>query len=419
MKGIPFSKEFYLLLPLFGCYIILSTVLHSPDNIGDEIRHLEYAQHLTQGYYTDTAQPEIGNGPGYPLILTPLIWAGASKIILVVLNAFLLFGGIVYFYKSLRCYLPKKAAYLTSYILGIYPGILKWVPFLYSESLAVFLACGFIYYITKSFQRNIIDRKTSYLAALFLGFLALTKVIFLYVILATLFFYTIFYVWKKSKETRLALLILSISLVIFAPFLLYTYSITGKFMYTGTQGGQILYWRTSPFPNEYGDWIGTDVVLGNDKGTFYKTQEIAENHNRFFKKVAPLPPMEQDSIFKAKAIENIKNHPLKYVRNTFASASRLFLNYPYSYNPQKMTSLVYIIPNTILLFLLGCSLFLSIGKIKEIPFEIVLTLVMAFVMIGGLILLDGRVRHLLPALPILLLYIVQTMYKRLQITAKT
>lgn len=80
-----------------------------------------------------------------------------------------------------------------------------------------------------------------------------------------------------------------------------------------------------------------------------------------------------------------------------------------------MTSLAYVIPNTILLFLLGCSLFLLVKKTKEIPFEVLLPTVMAFVMIGGLILLDGRVRHLLPALPILLLFVGQTLNQRLKI----
>lgn len=418
MKEASFTKEFYILLPLLGCYLLISLIGFSPELMGDESRHFEYAQHLTQGYYTNADQPEIGNGPGYPLLLAPFVLLGLTKSWMVGINSFLFFGGILFFYKSLRHYLPKKWAFITAYALGLYPGILKWMPFLYSEPLAVFLSCGFVFYLIKCFQNSIPDRRALLAAAFFLGFLALTKVIFLYVIIATLFFYALFYLWKRTKKTKVALVILGLSLVIFAPFLVYTYSITGKLMYTGTQGGQILYWRTSPFPNEYGDWIGTDVVLGNDKGSFYNTEKITENHYDLFQKVAHLPPMQQDSIFKAKAMENIKSHPLKYAENTLASASRLFLNYPYSYNPQKMTSLAYVIPNTILLFLLGCSLFFLVKKPKEIPFEVLLPTVMAFVMIGGLILLDGRVRHLLPALPILLLFIAQTLKQRLQITVK-
>ena len=48
-------------------------------------------------------------------------------------------------------------------------------------------------------------------------------------------------------------------------------------------------------------------------------------------------------------IENIKTHPKKFMRNVAANISRMCFSFPYSYTPQKLTTLFYVLPNAFLL----------------------------------------------------------------------
>ncbi len=406
MKIKLFFKNLVPFLPLLAVYIAIGVVFASDEIIHDEKRYLTYATNLTHGFFTDTDNPELRNGPGYPLIISPLVLLQMPNNIFKLLNAIFLLTAVVFFYKSIAIYLHPREAIALSYLLGLYPAFLKWMIYIHSESFTIFLICGFIYYfmrVNSSFSKRHIN---VILAGAFLGILALTKVIFGYVILCGAFFYLMSYFFNKSRKAKSSLIILAIGFMFCIPYLYYTYSITGKKFYWGTQSGEILYWRSTPFENEYGDWISADVVLGSKDQSYFDTAKISENHKIFFQSLEPYSNIQKDSILKAKAIDNIEQHPVKYIYNTGASVFRLFFNFPFSYTPQKPSTFFYMLPNVFLIVFLVLSSYLAIRKAAAIPFEIRFIAFISLVYMGGIVLLNGRVRHLLPIVPLLVYFII-------------
>jgi hypothetical protein len=404
-KNSPF-KSIVPFLPLLLLYIIIVLIFSKNELVGDESRYMVYATNLTHGYYTDVVNPELRNGPGYPLVIAPLVLAQAPFITITLLNVLFFIIAVVFFFKTVSFYLERKKSVALGYLFGLYPASIKLMVSIHSESFAIFLACGFLYYFLKVHRSTEKKYVNVTLSATFLGILALTKVIFGYVIIAVALFYIIVYIFNRSKKIRFSLIVLSVGFLFCIPYLGYTYYLTGKAMYWGTGGGEILYWRSSPFSNEFGDWISSDVVLGKNKGNYFDTSTIIRNHGDFIQSLEPYSPVQRDSLYKEKAIENIKQYPLKFIQNTEASALRLFFNYPYSYTPQKITSYFYILPNIFLTVFLFLSLFLAIRNPISIPFEIRFIGLTTLIFIGGLILLDGRTRHLLPIMPLLLFFII-------------
>lgn len=399
MKKNSHLKIWLSFLPLLILYVIIVLQFSPSELIGDEPRHIVYANNLANGYYTETDNPSLRNGPGYPLvILLPVIFNASYDVIRCFNIPFLLFA-VVFLYKVLRYYLSPKKSLILCYFFGLYLPILKSMTTIFSESFALFLVCGFLCYFLK-FNKETNKKKLSMIiSASFLGVLILTKVIFGYVILTAVLFYLIGIILKRSDQKRNILLVLIGSFLFAIPYLLYTYSVTTKSFLWGTQGGEILYWRSTPFENEYGNWISMEDVLGNKKPELYK------NHGDFIKSLVPLSYVERDERFKEKAIENMKEYPFKYLKNTGASAFRLFFNYPYSYTPQKMSSYFYIIPNMFLVIFLVLTTYLLLRKRSRVPLEIQFLGFMALIFVGGLILLDGRVRHLIPIIPVFLICI--------------
>ena len=120
-----------------------------------------------------------------------------------------------------------------------------------------------------------------------------------------------------------------------------------------------------------------------------------KNHGAFIQSLEPYSNVQRDSLFKQKAFTNIKEYPLKYLQNTAASTLRLFFNYPFSYTQQKPSSYFYILPNMFLIVFLSFAGYLAFFNVRFLPFEIRFIALFSLIYIGGIILLNGRVRHLI------------------------
>jgi len=406
----------WILLPLFLFYLLIILIFSADTLRGDETRHMRYAVNLTNGFYTSPDDPELVNGPGYPLVLAAFLLSKASKTVMILANAVFMILAVVLFYKVVSLFFKPKLALLLSVVFGLYPPSLKWMVYLHSESLAIFLACGFLYFFLLVYKQEQKRKLNMAMAAIFLGLLTLTKVIFGYVIITALLFYLLVYLFTRSKKALAGIWVLIGAFFVCLPYLIYTHSLTGETLYWGSGGGEILYWRSSPYPNEYGDWISTDVVFGNRDDDYFDTSTIAENHRPYFESIQSYTHIQRDNLLKEKAIENIKEFPLKYMQNTLASGLRLFFNYPYSYTQQKMTSYVYIVPNGLLLLLLLLSVYLGIRRPSFLPFEICFTGFVSLVFIGGLVMANGMIRHLLPIFPFLLIIIGFVLSRGIRIT---
>jgi hypothetical protein len=106
------------------------------------------------------------------------------------------------------------------------------------------------------------------------------------------------------------------------------------------------------------------------------------------------------------AVRNIEAHPKKYLRNWAANVGRLVFSLPFTDTPQKLSTLFYAVPNTILLALFGVSLYALVAGQRLVPIELFLLLTMGGVALGGMSLVVGTPRYLIPLVPLFTLWIV-------------
>jgi hypothetical protein len=381
-------------LPLLFFYIIIILIAQTDEFWGDEARYVMFATNLTHGYYSPRDNINLWNGPGYPIVLMPFVLLKLPLLTAKLSNALFLFLAVFYIYHTLHLYMQKRTALFFSYLLGIYIPFLRYIHRLLTEPLAIFLVCGFIFHFCKLHQDN---KKFSWvhflIASFYVGYLALTKIFFGYVITACLLLFLFLYLWKKKDTFKKTFLIYLFALLYCMPYLFYTYSLTGKIFYWGNSGGLSLYWMSTPYKDELGDWH----IIDNS----YK------NHQEFFNKLKRknLSVIEWDDELKKQAIQNIINHPLKYLKNWLANIGRLLFNYPYTNTPQSLSTYFYIIPNMFLVVLCILCIYPSYLGRRLIPFEIYALILFGLISFGGSSLLSAYNRQFQPLVPVFFLWI--------------
>jgi len=433
MKEKLFFKRTETLLSLLPLFLLLCIAIFSrsesfsKNTIGDEVKFYEYAKNITNGYYAESVNPKLLEGPGYPLYLSiyaafdaPFVLVRASNIILLILASW-------YLFVILQRYIKRRPALVLTYLFGLYPPMLRWANLMYAESLTLLLLLGFCYHFIIWYYKELNYKKHFLLAMFFLGYLALTKIIFAYVIIVALLGNLIFMVFKRiadAYQLKRTVLIFAGALVFFSPYVAYTYYMTGKFFYLGTHGGNILYFRSTPFDNEFGNSFSEWHVLKDIGGpeiledVMVNMDQLRKNHGEFLASIDTLSWMEKDSIFKAVAIENMKNYPSKYLRNTMANVSRIFFHFPFSYRIQNMATLGYLIPNIFIVVLAILGIYPAFIRRKMIPRELFILLFLSLIYLGGHTLLGGRGRFLIPVVPIWLMFFSFIYFNILQIRIK-
>lgn len=416
-------KSLWPLFLLLGIAILLRPSTYSTKIIADESQFYQHAKNITQGFYTDPDNPNILDGPGYPLLLSvpvaldiPFFYIRLGNIVFLSLAA-------IYLLLILRRYIPNRPALVLTYLFGLYPPLLRWANLMYAESLMMLLLIGFSYHFIAWYHKEGKHKRHFLIALLLLGYLALTKIIFAYVILATLALCLVALLFKKTyRAYRLKGLtfILLGAMAVFSPYVIHNYQLTGKFFYLGTHGGITLYSRATPFENEWGNWLSERYVLNSDvptgRGKVMANMDILKkNHEELFSSIDSLSWIEKDSILKEKAIENMKKHPMKYLKNTVANVSRIFFHFPFSYRMQNLDTLGYLIPNIFIVVLALLGLYPALIRFRSIPRELVVLMLISLVYLGGHTLLDGRGRYLIPVVPIWLCFYAFVYFRILKI----
>ena len=418
------KKEFLRLLPLLVILFALVGILSDTQMEGDEPRHIRYAKNLSQGFYEEAHNPIFDSAPGYPIVLAPFVTLNTPYIFPKLFNALLIFWGVWYFYQVLRLFLTEKHALIFAYLMGLYPPLIRWMPTLHSESLTFMLVCGFMFHFVHLMRTP--HRHIYHLiwGTIFLGSMLVTRSIFAYVNLGTAGLYLGVYLLQRNQGVyKYVIGSLVVSILFLAPYLLYTYSKTGKPFLISTGGGSLLYFRSTPYDGEFGNWFSVDAVLNGvypqKHKTYFDLTSLAENHQAVFEEIEPLNHIQRDSALTAKAVQNISNHPDRYIYNTLSSTLRLIFHYPFSYRPQGMETYGYLFPN-MFIFVLGMfSIYPAIKAAKTIPKEIWFMLSYAMCYIGGHALLDGRGRYFIPIVPMLVLYLSYIYFRVVKFEIRT
>lgn len=410
MKKSSLWSSILRLLPLLLLYIVIVVVFSKNELVGDESRHMVYATNLTHGYYADEINPALVNGPGYPMVIAPFIAMNSSYLVLKVLNALFVFIGVVYFMKTIAFFTKERYAMGFAYLIGLYPPLLRYMPLIYSEPFSFMIICALFFHIFKLYRSKNFEWKQISIASFYLGLLILTKIIFLQVIALSLLIIGALFLFNRKKQNIKMALVLVGGFLLIIPYTLYAYSLTGKPLYLGTGGGEILYHRSTPYENEWGNWFSMDDAINGENldykpnNVYHDLNRLSKNHHDVFSKISSLSHIEQDSALKSIAIENMKAHPKKYMKNTVSNVGRLLFHYPFSYREQNMNAYGYMIPNMFILVLWILSLYPAFIARKHIPFELLAATIFTLIYACGIIVADGRGRNFVIMVPALILF---------------
>jgi len=440
LERIKVSKyPFLQFAPFLVLYILYVVIKATPESFGDEPRYLSYANHLIQGYYSPSyPYIDLGNGPGYPLILTPLVALNLPVLYAKLFNALFYYLSVVFLYKAALQIVSKRFAFIFSLIWAVYPNTFEQMHRVLPEVFASTLIPPFIFCIIKAFKADNFKKAQIYLisAGVLFGYLVLTKPIFGYVLTLMLIMALILWFTSKKKlNYKKTSIILIISFLATAPYLLYTYNLTGKMFYWSSFGGNNLYWMSTPYQGEYGNYYhfpfasSEDRVAGSEK-------IIKLHHQKDFDELLKNPEVRkaniingeiqqdlsngtvQDDMLKKIAIENIKLHPLKFLQNCFSNAGRMLFNYPASYVLQKPSTLLRLPFNGILLVFVLFSLIPTFINWKNVLYSLRFLLFFAFVYFGGSLLGSAGPRMFTVIVPILLIWIAYIFERTVKINLK-
>ena len=426
LKTIKRNKSL-ILLPILGVYLLFTLLFMKENLIGDESRYLMYANNLLNGFYSPP-YPDISlwNGPGYPIFISFILFIGGNILLIRTINSLLLFFAVILFYRSIQeLKINYKAAIIFSYLYAFFPPLkLTFLPLILTEIFSVFLVNLLIFLTIVSLGKKKFSLFWLLSVGVVLAYLAITKVIFAYVILMSLGFSLIIFVIKIKKRIILKRIIfVLISAFLFCVlYQIYTYKLTGNLFYWSNSGGYSFYWMSTPYQNEYGDWFKTSSFLdtnsyGQLEDNYSRSVLLARdsslfiNHGPFLLSLEGLNPIETDLKLKRKAIENIQESPQKFIQNWFANIGRFFFHYPYSYRDQTLNTYLILIPSMLILFIFCFILYpFIILFIKDhVSVKAFLVYFLLYFLVSSLLCAYSRMSILI--FPIMMLLIISTWRK--------
>jgi len=399
---------------------------------GDASKYLHFAQNMLHGFYSPPAPNiNLSVGPGYPLLIIPFVAFNLPLQSIVLLNSVFYYLSIVILYKTLFFVIKKQNALIVSLFWGFYYNLFDSMNNILPETIAPFLFSIFLYFLFKAhFSNNGKLKRYLFFAGITLGYIALTKIIFGYVILFLLAgsgFLLLFN--RKSVNYRSGLLVSIVALLTLAPYLLYTYQLTGKVFYLGTTAGNNMYWMSTPHEKEYGSWFpepkpikdsislqekkSVDAfrqmeyngIMTDDQNIPGTDDYIRRNHLNNFKNILKLSGDKQDDALKQIAFKNIKEHPMKFIENIFSNMGRMLFNFPYSYKLQKPATLLRIPHNGIIAALVLLCLFPTLLNWKQIIYPIRFSVFICCMYFGASLTGSAESRMFSVIVPILLVWI--------------
>lgn len=408
IKGYLNLPPLLIFLPFLFLFVIIVLKLHSNSMEGDESRYYQFAENILNGYYSPPP-PDINlwNGPGYPLFLVPFIYLKLPLITITLANALLQYLSIVLLFYSIKCYTRRNIALLFSFFWACFYISYQDLPLILSEPFTSFLSTLLLYLISKTFTQNY-NKKYIFYTGITLGFLVLTKIVFGYVLLVLLIISILIFLIQKTNSKKKLILILLMAFIVNVPYLIYTYTITHKLFYWGNSGGMSLYWMSTPFESEYGDWNNSNFTAdyGQEPLTQLSTAAMfAKNHQKDLDYINQFVGIEKDDAFKRIAIANIKSHPIKYVRNCIANLGRLFFGFPVSYSYQKDKTLIRLPPNSLIIALtIICIIptFLNFRRKIPIALKFILGIIFSYLFLSMLV--SAYPRQLYVIVPLLLFW---------------
>lgn len=432
-------NPFLLFSPFLILYIIFILIFTSTENFGDEIRYLTYARNLTKGFYSPPyPYIDLGNGPGYPIILMPFIALKFPLIYIKLFNALFYYISIVFLYKSLEQIVSFKFTFVFTLIWALYPNTFEQMPHALPEVFATSLIPVLLFFVMKGFKNNLSKKTFAYLfiAGFTFGYLALTKPMFGYVLSFMIGITLLLWIVnKKNISYKKTAILLIIGFLTVVPYLVYTYNLTGRMFYWSSFGGNNLYWMSTPYGNEYGEYYKYPFTPLADR--IPESAELLKlHHEKDFEYLLKNHEVRkanllngtvqddlsngtaQDDLLKKIALQNIKEHPVKFLQNCLSNAGRMIFNYPGSYVLQKPSTLQRLPVNGALLLLCLFCFIPTLLNWKKVLFPIRLLLFFSLLYFGGSLLGSAGPRMFTIIVPILLFWIAYILQRTVKVKLK-
>jgi hypothetical protein len=394
---------------LFGVYVAAMLLLPTAEGwAGDEPVYLGLARNITHGHYRDASPdgplnmcfpgwqtPDLWYGPGFPAFLAPLVALDLPVSVIRLVGPLLLLASVFLFYRLLLLTVSRRDAFLGALGLGLFVPFYRYLPFLHSEFLALALASLAMIAITHVVRSG--SRVAGVVAAGALAWLALARVAYGWVLTILLAVWLVWWLVRRTAPARRLVVVHALALALCVPWLVYTQSVTGRPLLWGTSGSLSLYWMSSPYPDDRGDWhCAVDVFR----------RAWLSPHRPFFVAHADEPPVEQGRALERQARRNIVDNPAKYVQNLAANASRMLFNAPYSRRPLELRTAVFLVPGAILVVLLALSVARLAARRRTLPPEGAAFALFAAAAFAVHLPISAYVRMLIPIVPFVLWLIV-------------
>lgn len=392
-------------------YALLAFLCHSDQLIWDEDRYLGGARNLTQGFFVPDDNPNFLNGPGYPLVLLPVVALNASLLWARMLNGlFVALAGVLVF-RTVRWYASGGWAWTAALATVLHPNMIRLGPYLMTEPLTLFLVSITVWGWSRAFRSSDRSRLWSIFTAACFAWLILTRVFFGHVALAMLL--GSLGAWFLIKPLRAAMRrsagITLLALVFCLPYLHYTWKKTGQMMCWATTSGEVLYWITSHHPGESGHWFSDEDAMTKP--------ELAPNHKAFYERLQGMRVLEREAAFKQAALENLRSAGVRQLAtNWVCNMSRMFFGFPRSFRAEELSPLPIIAFNFPLLVLTGFAVILGLWRWRTVPVELGILLAMAVLYVGGSSIAPALPRYFVVIVPVLWAVTAGILHRRVRLT---
>ena len=423
IKNIKLPKNPWLLfLPFLVLYIIFVLIFPTTGHQGDEERYLMFANNLVNGFYSPPA-PDINltNGPGWPIILMPFIALGLPLITITIANAFFYYLSIIFLYKALKETVSYQLTLLFSMLWACYYVAFQNMPFTHTETITYLLVSVLVFSMVKAFKPGAGKESNKYilLAGFMIGYIVLTKVAFGFVLIFMLAGTLILWLTnRRSVNYKKGLFIMLIGLATVSPYMIYIYQLTGRVLYWSTTAGSTLYWSSTPYKEEYGDWKlelkQGPVEMGN-YNIPGSGDTLVAHHQEDYNEIYKYKGVEQDDVWKRKAIENIKKHPGKYLQNCVYNIGRLVFHYPFSQAVQRPKVLLVFPANGIILTMMLFCIIPTFKNWRKVSYPIRFMLFFTILYLGASTLVTAYVRMFTIIVPILLFWFAYIFSKTVKV----
>ncbi len=253
-------------------------------------------------YSRDGITPTIERPPGYPVVLAGVYFIFGHSVQAALIMQIIISTLSVYIvYLLAKFFMEEKWALVCAGLVAVYPMFIYYNLFLYSENWAIFSCLLFLLFLFKGLKEK---RGWLILSGLFFISFLLTKPLFAPVLGLVL---VLFFVMKKQASFKYSLFFFLLPVVlVWGVWIGRNYAVFNKSIPFGIGLGPVLF---------VGNYPAFNGVWPENYSEVIKAADLPAN----------LSEVDQDNFFKQKALEQIKQHPVDFIRLTFLKIEKYLL----------------------------------------------------------------------------------------------